>query len=126
MEKSQDIHVLLVDDEESFVKILTTRLSRRNIEVTASLSGSEAIQALRKVDYDVAILDLKLKDMDGLEVLKIFKKMYGSMEVIILSGHESEQAAREGIQCGAFAYLAKPCNFEELVTTLKKAIQASA
>jgi two-component system NtrC family sensor kinase len=123
---NEKIQLLLVDDEESFVKILTTRLSRRNIEVTASLSGSEAIQALRKVDYDVAILDLKLKDMDGLEVLKIFKKMYGSMEVIILSGHESEQAAREGIQCGAFAYLAKPCNFEELVTTLKKAIQASA
>jgi len=55
-------------------------------------------------------------------VLKIFKKMYFQMEVIILSGHESEQAAREGIEYGACAYLAKPCNLEELINTIKKAL----
>jgi two-component system NtrC family sensor kinase len=122
---NEAVSLLLVDDEESFVKILSSRLSRRNIEVTTALSGSEAIQALRKVDFDLAILDLKLKDMDGLEVLKIFKKMYPEMEVVILSGHESEQTAREGIQHGAFAYLAKPCKFEELINTLRRAIQSS-
>ena len=90
------IKLLLVDDEESFVKVLSKRLGRRNIDVTTTFSGAEAIQALRKVDFDVAVLDMKMEDMDGLEVLKIFKKMYSKMEVIILSGHESEQAAREG------------------------------
>jgi DNA-binding NtrC family response regulator len=64
-----------------------------------------------------------MEGMDGLEVLKVFKKMYSKMEVIILSGHESEQVAREGIKDGAFAYLAKPCDFEDLVDTIKKAIQ---
>lgn len=111
-----------MDDEESFVKVLSKRLERRNIAVTTALSGTEGIQALRKVDFDVAVLDLKMEDMNGLEVLKIFKKMYFEMEVIILSGHESEQAAREGIEYGACAYLAKPCNLEELINTIKKAL----
>jgi len=114
------IKLLLVDDEKSFVKVLSKRLDRRNVEVAMAYSGTEAIQALRKVDFDVAILDLKMEDMDGLEVLKIFKKMYPKMEVIILSGHQSEQAAREGMKHGAFAYLAKPCNFEELIDTIKQ------
>ena len=97
-------------------------MKRRNIDVTSAYSGTEAIQALRKVDFDVAVLDLKMEDMDGLEVLEIFKKMYSKMEVIILSGHQSEDTARQGIKLGAFAYLSKPCNFEELMDTIKKSL----
>ena len=115
------IKVLLVDDEKSFVEVLHKRLSKRNMDVTKSFSGAEGIQALRKVDYDVAVLDLKMEDMDGLEVLKIFKNMYSKMEVIILTGHESEQTAREGMKYGAFAYLTKPCDFEELIDTIRRA-----
>ncbi len=116
------IKLLLVDDEKHFVEVLHKRLSRRNIDVTRAFSGAEAIQALRKTDFDVAVLDLKMEDMDGLEVLKIFKKMYAPMEVIILSGHESAQTAREGMKYGAFDYLSKPCDFEELLNTIKKTI----
>ena len=118
---NEKIKLLLVDDEVSFVKVLSKRLSRRNIDVTTVHSGAEGIKALRKVDFDVAILDLKMEDMDGIEVLKIFKQMYSDMEIVILSGHESEQAARDGIKFGAYAYLAKPCHFEELINTIKKA-----
>jgi len=116
------IKVLLVDDEKSFVEVLHKRLSKRGMDVTQSFSGAEGIQALRKVDYDVAVLDLKMEDMDGLEVLKVFKKMYPKMEVIILTGHESEQAAQEVVKYGAFAYLTKPCAFEKLLDTIRKAI----
>lgn len=116
------IKLLLVDDEKHFVEVLHKRLSRRNIDVTRTFSGAEAIQALRKTDFDVAVLDLKMEDMDGLEVLKIFKKMYAPMDVIILSGHESAQTAREGMKYGAFDYLSKPCDFEELLNTIKKTI----
>ena len=116
------IKLLLVDDEQSFAKVLSKRLERRNMAVTTSLSGTMAIQALRKVDYDVAVLDLKMPDMDGLEVLKIFKTMYPQMEVIILSGHESEKAAREGIQRGAFSYLSKPCDIEKLIKTIRESV----
>lgn len=118
------VELLLVDDEQRFVQVLKKRLSRRNISVKTALSGSEGIQALRKVDFDVAILDLKMEDMDGLDVLKIFKTMYPQMEVIILSGHESAKAAREGMHHGAFAYLAKPCNFEDLINTIRNAVKA--
>jgi len=116
------IKLLLVDDEKSYVKVLSKRLSRRRFEVTTAFSGAEAIQALRRMDFDAAVLDLKMPDMDGLEVLKIFKKMYGKMEVIMLSGHESEQTVREGIKYGAFDYLAKPCDIEKLIDTIRKAV----
>jgi len=116
------IKLLLVDDEKSFVEVLFKRLSRRNIDVTTAFSGVEGIQALRKVDFDVAVLDLKMGDMDGLEVLKIFKKMYSKIKVIILTGHGTEQAVREGMKSGALAFLSKPCDFEELLSTIKKAI----
>jgi DNA-binding NtrC family response regulator len=118
----KNIKLLLVDDEKRFVEVLFKRLNKRNIDVTTAFSGTEGIQALRKVDFDVAILDLKMEDMDGLEVLKIFKKMYPKMEVIILTGHESEQTTREGMKYGAFAYISKPCDFEELIYTIRKAI----
>ncbi len=120
--QNRKIKLLLVDDEKSFVKVLSKRLERRNIDVTTTFSGAEAIQALRRVDFDVAVLDLKMEDMDGLEVLKIFKKMYSKMEVIIFSGHESEQMAREGMKYGAFDYLAKPCDIEKLIATIKKSV----
>jgi len=116
------IKLLLVDDEKRFVEVLFKRLSSRNIFVTKAFSGSEGIQALRKVDFDVAILDLKMDDMDGLEVLKVFKKMYPKMEVIILTGHESEQTEQEGMKYGAFAYISKLCSFEELLNTIRKSI----
>ena len=116
------IKLLIVDDEKHFVNVLFKRLNKRNIDVTTAFSGSEGIQALRKVDFDVAILDLKMEDMDGLEVLKIFKKMYSKMEVIILTGHESEHTTQEGMKYGAFAYISKPCDFEELICTIRQAI----
>lgn len=115
------IRLLLIDDEEAYVQVLAKRLGRRNIQVTPALSGSEAIQKLRRDDFDVAILDLKMEDMDGLEVLKIFKKMVPNMPVIMLTGHGSETAAREGLELGAFDYLTKPCDFEDLVSKIVEA-----
>ena len=103
MERDQKkrIEVLLVDDEEGYVSILSKRLSKRNICVTSALRASDAIQLLREKDFDVAILDLKMEDMDGLEALKIFKRVYPRMEVIMLTGHGSQKAATEGLSLGA-------------------------
>ena len=116
------IKLLLVDDEKGYVDVLANRLSRRNIDVTKTYSGSEGIQALREKDFDIALLDLKMEDMDGIEVLKIFKKMYPSMEVIFLTGHGSEKAAKEGMEYGAACYLIKPCDLEELLEKIKDAV----
>ena len=116
------IALLLVDDEVGFVEVLSKRITRRGMAVTAASSGSEAIQVLRRRDFDVAVLDLKMEDMDGIEVLKIFKKMAPAMPVIMLTGHGSESSAREGIQFGAFDYLTKPYELEDLIRKIKEAI----
>ncbi|MEA3435081.1 MAG: response regulator [Thermodesulfobacteriota bacterium] len=126
MEKDKNVNpirLLLVDDEEGFVNVLTKRMTRRNINVTVALSGTEGIQALRKHDFDVAVLDLKMEDMDGIEVLKIFKKMYPEMAVIMLTGHGSEQAAKEGMEYGAFDYLTKPCELQELMEKITESVK---
>jgi DNA-binding NtrC family response regulator len=115
------IRLLLVDDEVGFVDVLTKRISRRGIDVTTALSGSEALQALRHQDFDVAVLDLKMEDMDGIEVLKIFKKMVPEMQVIMLTGHGSEKSAKEGIKFGAFYYLTKPYELDDLIQKIKEA-----
>lgn len=119
--KEENLRVLLVDDEEAFVNIIAKRLSKRNFSVTCALSGTEAIQILRKKDFDLCVLDLKMEDLNGIEVLKIFKKMIPDMPVIMLTGHGSTESAREGLACGAFDYLSKPYDLEDLVIKIHEA-----
>ena len=121
-DKDSRLNLLLVDDEEGFVNVIANRLSKRGINTIKALNGTDAIQALRKQDFDVAVLDLKMEDMDGIEVLKIFKKMVPKMPVIMLTGHGSTRAEREGIEQGAFDYLSKPCELQELIEKIGEAI----
>ena len=120
---SDCIRLLLVDDEKDFVNILSKRIKRRNIDVTKAFSGAEAIQAMRGQEFDVAVLDLKMEDMDGIEVLKMLKIMDPHLAVIMLTGHGSAEAAELGIKLGAFDYITKPCELKEL---LEKIMEASA
>ncbi|HAA04473.1 MAG TPA: response regulator, partial [Syntrophobacteraceae bacterium] len=113
--------LLLVDDEESYVNVLSKRMTKRNFEVSSALSGAQALRILRKQDFDAVVLDLKMEDMDGIEVLKIFKKMAPDLPVIMLTGHGSEKAAREGLAHGAYDYLMKPCELEELLEKINEA-----
>lgn len=122
--KSKAIKILLVDDEKGFVDVISKRMSKRNIEVTKAYSGEDALQALRKADFDAVVLDLKMEDMDGIEVLKIFKKIIPDLPIIMLTGHGSEEAARDGIQFGAFDYLTKPCDFEELILKIQEVVSS--
>lgn len=115
------IRLLLVDDEEAYVDVLANRLSRRGFEVTKTYSGTQALQAMRGKEFDVAVLDLKMEDMDGIEVLKVLKRMDPNMQVIMLTGHGSETAARQGIEFGAFDYLMKPCELDALVGKIREA-----
>ncbi len=117
------INVLLVDDEKGYINVLSNRLSKRSINATKAFSGTQAIQILRKNDFDVVVLDLKMEDMDGIEVLKIMKKMAPEVPVIFLTGHGSQEAAREGIAFGAFDYLTKPCELSELIDKIHDAYE---
>jgi len=124
-DQSKSTKLLLIDDEEGYVTILAKRLAKRNFLVKTALSGVEAIRILRNESFDLAVLDLKMEDMDGIEVLKAFKAMEPEMPVIILTGHGSETAAREGMEFGAFDYLIKPCDLSELVERIREACAKS-
>ena len=73
--KKPSLKVLLVDDEQGYLHVLEKRMRRRGVEITAATSGSDAVGILRGTDFDAAVVDLKMEDMDGIEVLNIFKKM---------------------------------------------------
>jgi DNA-binding NtrC family response regulator len=121
--RNGSIGVLLIDDEQGYVNVLSNRLSKRGFDVGKANSGSEAFQILRQRSFDVAILDLKMTDMDGIEVLKILNKMAPEMVVIMLTGHGSAKAAHEGIRQGAFDYLTKPCELDELIKKIMEAYE---
>jgi len=122
LETQKQIKLLLVDDEVGFSTVISKRMGKRGVLVETASGGAEAIQLLRSRDFDVAILDLKMEDMDGIEVLKIFKKMVPKMPVIMLTGHGSESSAQEGILLGAFDYLTKPCELNELLQKISEAV----
>jgi DNA-binding NtrC family response regulator len=119
------IRLLLVDDEVGFATVMAKRLKRRNIEVTTAHTGSQGIRSLRQSKFDIAVLDLKMEDMDGIEVLKIFKIMDPHMPVIMLTGHGSEKSAKEGIQEGAYDYLTKPYEFDDLLEKIRQAARSA-
>ena len=119
--KTDGIRVLLVDDEKGYINVLSNRLKKRKFHVTTACSGRDAIKAVRGQDFDIAILDLKMEDMDGIEVLKVFNQMDLDMKVIMLTGHGSQEAAREGIKLGAVDYLTKPCELIDLVNKINEA-----
>ena len=121
--QNKPIGVLLIDDEQGYVNVLSNRLSKRGFDVGKASSGSEAFQILRQRGFDVAILDLKMADMDGIEVLKVLIKMVPEMVVIMLTGHGSAKAAHEGIRMGAYDYLTKPCELDDLIQKIMEAYE---
>lgn len=116
--------VMLVDDEKQFIDTMTKRLNKRNIKVLACLSGEEALKELDKHrNVDVVILDVKMPGMDGIETLQEIKKKYPLIEVVMLTGHATVESAVEGMKLGAFDYLMKPCEIEELLEKVKQAAE---
>ncbi len=116
--------VLLVDDEEEFVKSLSERLHLRDMSSDIALDGETALEFVTNETPDVMVLDLRMPGIDGMEVLKRVKKKYPRVQVIILTGHGSDKDEAMARKLGAFAYLQKPVNLEELIAKLKKAYKA--
>ena len=115
-------NVLLVDDEVSFVETFSERLVMRNLEITKAFSGEEALQVL-ETDHniEVIILDVKMPGMGGIETLVEIKKKLPLVEVIMLSGHADVESAIDGMKQGAFDYLMKPCDIDQIVTKVTDA-----
>ena len=113
-ESSKPIRLLIADDEEDLVTFLAHRLRKRGIDVTMALSVSEAISAAAEMKFDVAIVDLKMPDMDGIAVIEQLRSLQPYIEVLMLTGHGSHDSAWEAGRLQAFRYLLKPYDFEEL------------
>ena len=121
MKHVASIQALLVDDEVGLSDVLRKRLGVRGIDLTTASGGTSALRLLRAMDFDVAIVDVKMEDMDGIEVLRIFKKMVPDLPVILLTGHASEETATEGLRHGALDYLLKPCDLDTLMGKILEA-----
>jgi DNA-binding NtrC family response regulator len=115
--------ILLVDDEVVFTTNMSKLLTNRGYKVTAANSGDAAIQALEKENFDVVVLDLKMPGMDGLTTLKEIKKLGLFTETLILTGHGSIDTALEAIKLGAYDYLTKPCEIDDLLGKIEGAWQ---
>jgi DNA-binding NtrC family response regulator len=113
--------VLLVDDEVDFVRTLSKRLERNKLSVEAVHSGADALEYLAGNPADVVVLDMKMPGMDGLETLREIRTRHPLVEVIMLTGHASVEAAIDGMEQGAFDYLMKPVAFEELLYKIQDA-----
>jgi DNA-binding response OmpR family regulator len=118
--------LLLVDDEEMYLEYLSKRLINQQYDVTKCLSGEEALERIRDFDFDVVILDVLLPGMDGIETLREINKLRPLTEVIMLTGHASLETGIEGMKLGAFDYLRKPCDTEELIAKINGAYERKA
>ena len=122
-DENKKIKLLLVDDEEDFLNSLAKRLGKRDFDITTATEGNRAIEVAKKGKFDVAILDMKMPGMDGMELLQILKKKHKFLEVIILTGYGGVDSAVEATKLGAYAYLEKPYDFEKLLDVLIKAFK---
>ena len=120
----KEIKILLVDDEEDFVKTLADRIQMRELGPDIALNGEQALNIVKDELPDVMVLDLKMPGLNGMEVLRRVKEAYPQVQVIILTGHGSPRDEKEAFRLGAFEYLRKPVDINKLIETIKRAYRS--
>ena len=118
---NEKIQILVADDEVEFASTLVTRLELRNFKAHMVNTGGDALAAIEKERPDILLLDLKMPDLDGLEVLAKLRESYPLLKVIILTGHGSFEAGREGMALGAYDYIMKPVDLTRLIEIIRAA-----
>jgi DNA-binding NtrC family response regulator len=116
----QSLRVLFVDDEKSLQEFMRSELPRIGHEVTVCPDGRTAMKILEKSSFDVAILDLRMPGMTGIEVLEHLKQVAPNTEAIVMTGHASMETAIDAMRLGAFDYITKPCKLVEIQAILQK------
>lgn len=118
----EQLRILLVDDEEDFASTLAERLGLRGFQAEVATSGTEALRHLREDDFSVLILDVKMPGIDGLGLMVQIKRKRPDLPVILLTGHGSVANAETGMKEGAFDYLMKPIDIDELTEKIRDAV----
>ncbi len=116
-----NLRVLLVDDEVELVETLAERLELRGIDAEVVTSGEDALRLLLDYTFDVVLLDVKMPGIDGLEVLKLIRRQRPATQVILITGHGSEEDRESGLQEGAVDYVVKPIDIDKLIGRMKDA-----
>jgi len=117
------IRVLIVDDEIQLAQAFMKQLSKEGMNVTTVASGAEALKIIGQEDFDVAVLDIKLPDIDGIDLLSKLRGAEPTIEVIMLTGYASIDTAIRSMKLGAYDYLTKPCKISELSSVISKAYE---
>ena len=115
------IKLLFVDDEEKFLRGMAERLRLRGVDVHSFSGGDKALEAVQRDSYDVALIDLRMPGMQGEELLGRLKQIMPAMEVVILTGQGSVESAKQTFRAGAYDYLQKPCELDELISVIARA-----
>lgn len=119
--ETDKIKLLIVDDEEDFLNAIRRSLEVRDFKVLTACRGEDAIEIAKQHPVDIAIVDLKMPGMNGMQTLEALKKAHSWMEIIILTGHGTIDSAVEATQSGAYSYLQKPCELETLMGVIVEA-----
>ncbi len=121
----QDIRILLVDDEEEFVRALSERLQLRDLASQTAFSGDQAVRFVGEAAPDIMVLDLAMPGTSGMEVLRLVKRRWPQVQVIVLTGHGNDLDEAEARALGIFDWLRKPVDIEVLVARIRAAYQES-
>ena len=121
----KDIRILLVDDEEEFVRALSERLSLRDLSSRTAFSGEDAMKFVSDQAPDIMVLDLKMPGTPGMEVLRLVKRRYPEIQIIVLTGHGNDLDEAEARAIGVYDYLRKPVDIELLVARIRGAWEES-
>jgi DNA-binding NtrC family response regulator len=116
----EEAKILLVDDEVVFTNNISRLLANRGYRVTAVYDGESAIRVLEKEQFDVVVLDLRMPGIDGIITLAAIKKLGLFTEILLLTGYGSMNTAVEAMKLGAYDYLSKPCDVDELVAKIEE------
>jgi len=116
-------HVLVVDDEKHIVMVVKEALTHFGYRVTTAGSGAEALAAVRSELFDAAITDIRMPDMSGLDLLREIKRQDESIEVIVMTGYPTIASAVEALKEGAYDYLSKPFELDDLRLVIKNAAE---
>jgi CheY-like chemotaxis protein len=117
------LRVLFVDDEVSLQELMRSELPRLGHEVTVCPDGRSALRVMEKATFDAAILDLKMPDMTGIQVLERLKQVSPDTEAVMMTGYASKETAVEAMRLGAFDYIEKPCKLVEIEAILLKIVE---
>ena len=118
-----NIKILIVDDETITLMNLVRVMEKEGYEVVGVSSGPDALKILEEQEFDAVLTDLKMEEVDGIQILKSCKELYPNTEVIMITGYATVEGVVSAIKNGAFHYLAKPLELDEVIKVVKEAVE---